>query len=331
MNETLLYDQQHNLLVLLKGIPQKFKLYKIPGATGYHVKVNDDGYMLFQHIQGKYFEIWISNYLFNKTTTLHCQAKCEGVEFHNILEGSVLYQLNGRPWQHLKAGEHNVLYNPIIKSTAIFNETPLTTFDVHLTPANFKSLIEQQHVLENWLEYVNSGMEVSLYPASVPTPLSMQGLIVEMIEKCSHSLDIDGSADALLEDYLKKATSGNMEKCRYRYSFEEIKTLLRLKEVISRSQFKAIILADVHKESLMGQKKFSEGFKLLFGIVPSQFILKEKIKTCKSLLVKEEILTNEDIANIMEFSTGSHFATTFKRFEGCTPQEFRRKMLNRVS
>ncbi|HTN38874.1 MAG TPA: helix-turn-helix domain-containing protein, partial [Arachidicoccus sp.] len=82
---------------------------------------------------------------------------------------------------------------------------------------------------------------------------------------------------------------------------------------------------------LMGQKKFSEGFKLLFGIVPSQFILKEKIKTCKSLLVKEEILTNEDIANIMEFSTGSHFATTFKRFEGCTPQEFRRKMLNRVS
>ena len=75
----------------------------------------------------------------------------------------------------------------------------------------------------------------------------------------------------------------------------------------------------------MGNKKFTEGFKLITGLVPSTYVLRQKIEASKIMMEKQQDLTNEDFALILGFTSGSHFARTFKNFEGYNPKEYKIK------
>lgn len=325
MNDVKFFDQDHKLLNIESGFPRKYGAYKVPGATYYQVKVQDNGYMLFQHIPGKIWNIWISHYLFNKNTTVYCQGLNEGVEFHNILEGSALYKNGGEDWQHFKAGDHNVLYSPKINSIGKFHDDSLMTFDIHLSTANFKSLVKNQTEFKNWVTYFNSGINTKLYQDAAKRNLPLQAMLTQIIDKCKqHVFDANGNQE-LLGEFLDSVLENKNYKCDYRFSFEEVRRLIEAKEKLKTDPANGGPIATLYKDSMMGHKKFTEGFKLVFGVVPSLYLLTEKIKVCKSLMVQQQHLTNEDYAIIMNFNSGSHFARTFKNIEGCTPKEFRRK------
>lgn len=325
MNDLKLYDDRHNLLTIEAGIPKKFNNHRIPGAAGYHVKVGSNGYMLFQHIPCALWNIWISHYLFTKNTTIYCVGSIDGVEFHNILEGNALYKNGDDEWQHLKEGDHNVLYNHTVRSTAKFHDSPLVTFDVHLTIPAFKTLIADQPAFREWISYFSSGINARLYQEAGSRNLPLQAMIMQIVDKCKQAgFDSNGNRQ-LLRQFLDSILDNKSLDCSYKYSFEEIGRLIKAKERLGADPATRIKIADLYKETMMGHKKFTEGFKLMFGVLPSVFVLNEKIRVCKSLMIQQRDLTNDDYAMIMNFNSGSHFARTFKNIEGCTPKQFRKK------
>lgn len=325
MNDLKFFDDRHKLLTIEQGMPTKLRKYAIAEANAYHIKVGKSGYMLFQHIPGGVWNIWISHYIFNKRTTVYCEGSILGVEFHNIIEGYALYKNNNDEWQHFNAGDHNILHNPKIKSVAKFDTTPLVTFDVHMTTVSFKELIADQPKFRNWVHYFSAGVNAKLFKHAASKNLPVQGIITEIIEKCNLSLfDGNGNKD-LLNKFLTSVLKNEGAKCDYNFSFEDVKRLIKAKEYLTRSVNERISLANLHVDAMMGHKKFTEGFKLLFGTVPSTFVLKERIKVCKSLMMDQRHLTNDDYALIMNFNSGGHFARTFKMLEGCSPKEYRKK------
>ena len=325
MKEIRFYDGQHKLLTIEQGLPKQLKEYAVKDADPYFIKVGEDGYMLFQHIKGGVWNIWLSHYLFNKRTTIYCEGQIEGVEFHNIIEGYALYQNGDDEWQHFGAGDHNVLYNPKIKSMAKFNKNVVVTFDVHLSTETFKELTERQPVFKNWVSYFNKGINAKLYKTAANKNLVVQAILTEVIEKCQMALFDGNSNKELLGKFLDSVLHNETIHCPYNYTFEDVKHIIETKDLLKASVNEKIKVTEIEANSMMGNKKLIEGFKLLFGIVPSTFLIRERISVCKNILLQENNLTNDDYATIMNFHSGSHFARTFKMFEGCTPKEYKRR------
>lgn len=325
MNDLKFFDQRHELLTIASGIPKKFSNHKIADAEGFHVKVDNNGYMLFQHIPGALWNIWISHYLFDKPTTVFCEGSMEGVEFHNILEGNALYRNGDDDWQHFKEGDHNVLFSPKINSVAKFNGTPLVSFDIHLSISSFKKLVANQPAFREWVTYFNSGINARLYQGAGGRNVPLQAMIMKIIDKCQGAgFDSDGNRE-LLGQFLDSILHNKSIDCDYKFTYEEVRRLIEAKEFLGTDPAKKVRISQLYRQTAMGHKKFTEGFKLVFGVVPSLFVLTEKIKVCKSLMLQQKNLTNDDYASIMNFNSGSHFARTFKKLEGCTPKEYRKK------
>jgi AraC family transcriptional regulator len=67
---------------------------------------------------------------------------------------------------------------------------------------------------------------------------------------------------------------------------------------------------------------FASLFKHTTGISPHQYVIRQRVKRAKSLLLKTD-LAIADIALQVGFSSQSHLTQQFKRFTGMTPRQIR--------
>ncbi len=76
----------------------------------------------------------------------------------------------------------------------------------------------------------------------------------------------------------------------------------------------------------MSRPSFFRYFKREFGISPVVFILRERMKMAKKLL-KEINISISDASYAVGVNNLSYFFKLFKRFEGVTPNEFRKSLM----
>lgn len=69
---------------------------------------------------------------------------------------------------------------------------------------------------------------------------------------------------------------------------------------------------------------FSREFSREVGIPPNEYIMKKRIEAAENML-KFSDYSSTDIANYLAFCSHSHFISTFKRFVGVTPRQYRDK------
>ncbi|MBV9386549.1 MAG: helix-turn-helix transcriptional regulator [Chroococcidiopsidaceae cyanobacterium CP_BM_ER_R8_30] len=67
---------------------------------------------------------------------------------------------------------------------------------------------------------------------------------------------------------------------------------------------------------------FASLFKHTTGISPHQYVIRQRVKWAKAMLVKTD-LAIADIALQVGFSSQSHLNQQFKRFTGMTPKQVR--------
>jgi AraC family transcriptional regulator len=67
---------------------------------------------------------------------------------------------------------------------------------------------------------------------------------------------------------------------------------------------------------------FASLFKHSIGISPHQYVIRQRVKRARSLLLKTD-LAIADIALQVGFSSQSHLTQQFKRFTGMTPKQVR--------
>lgn len=67
---------------------------------------------------------------------------------------------------------------------------------------------------------------------------------------------------------------------------------------------------------------FASLFKQTTGISPHQYVIRQRVKQAKTMLLKTD-LAIADIALQVGFSSQSHLTQQFKRFTGMTPKQIR--------
>ena len=68
---------------------------------------------------------------------------------------------------------------------------------------------------------------------------------------------------------------------------------------------------------------FKQEFKSATGLTPHDFQLRKKIEIAEQLLTDNRSVT--DIAYSLGFSSSQHFATTFKKYKGFSPTDYKRR------
>lgn len=72
----------------------------------------------------------------------------------------------------------------------------------------------------------------------------------------------------------------------------------------------------------LSESRFKERFRDEVGVPPAEYMMRRKIDAAKALLLSGD-QTVTKIALDLGFSSSQYFATTFRRYTGRTPGEYR--------
>lgn len=97
----------------------------------------------------------------------------------------------------------------------------------------------------------------------------------------------------------------------------------RMQRYIEDNARSSFSVADMAEYMGVGSGEFSRMFTLTFGTTPHQYVLDERIRLAKSLLVTTSKSITE-ISREVGFTAASHFASTFRQRTGVTATEYRR-------
>ncbi len=85
-----------------------------------------------------------------------------------------------------------------------------------------------------------------------------------------------------------------------------------------------ISLAELAAAAGMSKFHFAKSFKLALGVAPHQYLVKMRIEKARRLLLSEDGLSVDEIAQAVGYSNLGHFTAQFCKCTGSTPSEYRR-------
>lgn len=95
---------------------------------------------------------------------------------------------------------------------------------------------------------------------------------------------------------------------------------------IKNSLHKKIDLAYIARSLNLSYVCFARHFKGYTGSTPSDYIAKERMKLARKFLLESDLLI-KDIAAACGFDNEYYFSNFFKKYNGISPSEFRRKIM----
>lgn len=155
----------------------------------------------------------------------------------------------------------------------------------------------------------------------IPTFFTLSDLdtTVEIVKKLSSSLlknDLLDSVCRLCEllSYI------NSQILRHNYNEN---TIVSIKKYLDMNFSKCITLDDLSKTFYLHPVYLQRKFKQEYDVSPTDYITRLRINHAKDYLISTN-LSIEEISYKTGFSTPSYFIRVFKKFEHCTPHQYRK-------
>ncbi len=104
--------------------------------------------------------------------------------------------------------------------------------------------------------------------------------------------------------------------------------ILKIKQFIEENCYKKINLKDAAEFICLSPKYISRVFRNTMGIGFSEYKLKVKIGKARELLAKSGYNVNQ-ISDKLGYENAESFIRQFKKFTGCTPTGYRKKILKK--
>lgn len=97
----------------------------------------------------------------------------------------------------------------------------------------------------------------------------------------------------------------------------------RIAEYIRSNYSKTCSVSELADMVHLSVPRFKQKFKQVTGVPPAEYIIREKIARSEAMLI-ESSTSITDIALDIGFSSSQHFSVVFKKYNGESPQSFRR-------
>lgn len=100
----------------------------------------------------------------------------------------------------------------------------------------------------------------------------------------------------------------------------------RVIEYIEAHYAEDMTMEDLERELHLSRHYVSRLFKAWTGWTVFQFLYQRRINQAKMLFFVEQDLTVSEVSERVGFKHLSHFSRVFKQWEGCSPEQFRRRL-----
>lgn len=157
---------------------------------------------------------------------------------------------------------------------------------------------------------VEGGMEME-------TAYTLSDLYISKADKCTREADIHSLHREAVLDFtgqMNKVARGDI------YSKPVIMTM----DYIYDHLHSRISEEDIAEHVCLSVSYLSRLFRKEVGVTVTAYIAVKRVETAQNML-KYSDFSPMDIGNYLAFSSHSHFISTFKKYTGMTPNEFRKK------
>lgn len=170
---------------------------------------------------------------------------------------------------------------------------------------------------------------VELRPVLAEADALLEQLVLSVLSSMTHqnphgSLYVETIAQTIAVQLLHMHTSQGARIAEAVPSLSQ-PGMRRVIELIDSAIDEDLDLTTLATEAGMSPFYFARAFRQQFGEAPHQYLLRKRIERSKELLLGTRTSLVE-IALSTGFSSQSHFTSTFKRFVGVTPGEYRRSV-----
>ena len=144
---------------------------------------------------------------------------------------------------------------------------------------------------------------------------NLSDIYIRKVDTCKSEEEIHEIHKEVCESYVKI-----MQNCRSssRYS----KAIQLAIDYIYENLHEKIMIADIAAKTNLSKSYISRLFHKETGVSISTYIINKRVEAAKNLLIYTDYSTS-DISNFLNFSSESHFISTFKKLTNQTPKKFR--------
>jgi len=149
------------------------------------------------------------------------------------------------------------------------------------------------------------------------TAYNLSDIYILKVDRCDDMEELNALHKEMVLEFTKKM---HIFQKRKRYS----KPIILCIDYIYDNLHGKISLSELADVSNLSEAYLSKLFHKEIGMTISQYITMKKIESAKNLMNYSDY-TSADIANILCFSSESHFINVFKKIEGVTPKEYKKE------
>lgn len=316
MEEFRLFDQNLVEIPLNKGFPKQYqKKYSFQGTTkyhGFHGKLP----MLFQAIKIGPYEAVLSDYLTTVNTKLTCIAHADCIEAHFLLTGSVQFRLEGFGWTGMHQGRFNLIALSKVKNQVLFKIPPLTTFDIHIPKSKLIALARRFDQLKKLLKALKEGRFASLYEQPQIITVAMLQLIYKIRRAVTTGQANRPEIIQMVEELIIHIFDKSTTRTKYKYSFEEVIQINEAHRLIAEYLDEKDILSRKIAETKIKPDKFREGFKIIFGVLPSEYLTNCRLHLAKEIAEAGTVHKVSDIIQMCGYGSTKTLSRAFYNYYG---------------
>lgn len=148
---------------------------------------------------------------------------------------------------------------------------------------------------------------------------SLSDFYIQQLDSCKDIASIDYLTYQMNLDFTKRMHALHNNR---KYS----KPINKCMDYIYTHLHHRIRVDDLSNYVNLNKSHLSKIFKKETGYTIQEYILREKIREAKSLLIYSPLTCNQ-IAHDLSFASQSHFISVFKKMEGITPNQYRNQHL----
>ena len=308
----------------------------IAGAVCYLIN-EDFGDIIFQHIGGKHFDIWISHYDIRKPCTIYVTGDVAVIECCFEVTNEKIHYI--KPLHPVLCGEltYNLYYFSGIKANVPFKgDKPITTLDIHCPPTLLKKLhknfpakiapiLKAIQSSKNQVRKVRKSARI----ISAQVFKEQQPCLPAIKENLTALMTLlhEKGAKADIRDFVYTLLHLCLAQEEYPVSSppkEKIADIAAICSIMRHYFPKRYNAEELAQKAYMTRRSFYRAFKTQLGTTPQKFYQKLAMETAFNL-IKTTSLGITEIALETGFSSKTSFSRAFQKQFGMPPSQIRKK------
>jgi len=306
---------------LSSSLPAKLKSLQVRESIAYGAE-GAFGHVLLQELEGDGISMQYSHLQFTENDKIQYDLDQPSLCLHISLSNTFLYEVDGLGTGFLHERGLNLNYVPSMHARVkVECERLYRHLTIFYKPEHLSPLQESFPGLDLFLKNTEAGKagQFNTTYCIADHPIM---LLIDTILKCPYTGTLRKiylehiAMDILVLALVQIRESGI--KAITPLSEEEIAPIYRAKEILLRDIEKPFSLTDLAEETGLSPYKLNGGFKSVFAMGVTEFLLEQRMERAHLLLQEKDMLVST-VAKKSGYSHPNAFSLAFKKYFGYTP------------